>query len=221
MSEFRATMFQALPLTGAKPEVIASAKQFVEKLVQGSLSGDSAPVASEPVAAPPSEPDEIDGFLEDLDLNEPLLSSTAKGSPSQLRAEMHAYVRDIASKWSKDKPFFVHRCIVNPMVLLIPTSVGTDKATGEKTNLHCAVGNTKVNNLGVDHLVFENDNAVVESYDHIDGRTYYVRAFHIRTGSVVRLWISEQNQTTKAWTQFNDRRVTLDASVPHGCTISR
>ena len=246
MTEFRATVAQVLPMTGAKPDVIASAKKFVDKLVQESLFPIllrgyaqeglditldtlvlATPLSDEKQATgravrSTSQPEEVDfGFLDDLDLNDAPPTMAKDPSIVRLREEMHAYVRDVASKWTKARHFFVRRSVVNPSLLLILSSVGVDKATGEKTNLNCAIGRTTLNKLGPDHLLFEGNNVVVESYDHTDGRAYYVRAFHITPGTLVRLFISElmDPKDPNSWKQFNQRRITLDPSVPRGFTV--
>jgi len=226
MSEFRETVDQVLTLSGAKPEVIAACKQLSKALsLQAAARQETTQVAAEPNVTQQAAAEIDFGFLDDLDLNEAPPSAAEKptAAPSPLRAEMHAYVRDVASKWTKDKPFFVRRSVANPTVMLIPTSVGTAKATGEKTNLNCAIGSITLNKLGPDHLLFENDSVVVESYDHVgDGRTYYVRAFHLTLGTTVRLFISElmDPKDPRSWKQINQRRVMFDPSLPHGCTVS-
>jgi hypothetical protein len=219
MTEFRETVDQVLTLSVAKPEVIAECKQLSKTLsLQVATRQEALPISN----VTPQAIAEIDfGFLDDLDLNEPP-PAAKPAAPSPLRDEMHAYVQKVASKWTKDSPFFVRRSVTNPSVMLILTSVGVDKSTGEKTNHNCAIGNITLNKLGADHLLFENDNVMVDSYDHTDGRTYYVRAFHILHGTTVRLFISEllDPKDPKSWKQFRQKRVIFDPSLPHGCTIS-
>ena len=212
-SEFLETVGQVLTATGADPKIIAEFRLLSKSLAQ-------IPV---PVPVGQSEViDEIDQFMDDLDLNEAPPPAVAKSSiTSPLRAEMHGYVRHIASKWAKEEPFFCRRSEVNPAVMLIPSSVGVSTGTGVKTNLNCAIGNLTLSMLGSDHLLYENDSMLVESHDH-DGRTYYVRAFRILPGTTVRLFLSELTDPNdpRSWKQINQKRIAFNPALPHGCTIS-
>jgi hypothetical protein len=219
--QFQQTMELALDrlsALGTSPGAIVEGKLFLKSLGTGVAPETAASEGPSVVAADDDMDAIIESFGDDTDVD---LNDAAKPQQTNpIRAEMKEFALHVAAQWSEQRPFYVRRSKANPEILLISTCIGTHKGTKSKTNVNATIGGAKnLADLGPDFLNTSSGNALVESHDHSDGRTYFVRAIKIIDGSILRIWISRYDASADSWQQIAVKRLTLNNAAKHGFLV--
>lgn len=135
--------------------------------------------------------------------------------------ELQLHAARYADQWALECPWYATRSEVDPHLLIVGASFGTDERTGIRNNADGTIGRARnLNALDGSHVVIRDGVQLTASQD-LRGRTYCVRYVRIVEGRILRVWLSQYEGACveRPWRDIRKRQIRLSESAKSGYVV--